>query len=88
MSGSRGHFAQSPEPLLLHDGLLCTAQVVVGELEGAQQLRLVCSKGDVLAQLTQKLAVAAGEVIGTTARNDQQTEQGARARRARRPLQL
>ena len=58
-----GHLAQGAQALLLHDGLLGLAQIVVGLLQGAVELRLMGGQRDVLAQLAQKLAFAAAEAV-------------------------
>jgi hypothetical protein len=68
---STGHFAQRAQPFGLHHGLLAVAQVFVGALERAVQLRLVRREGHVPAQLLEELAVSARECFAPAAHRDQ-----------------
>ena len=74
MGDAAGHLPERAQPLLLQDGLLRLAQIVVGVLQGDIELRLMGGQRDVLAQLPQKLAFAAAEAVRRTARGDQDAE--------------
>ena len=67
MRDAARHLAERAQALLLHDLLLRLAQVVVGLLQGAVQLRLVRGQRGVLAGLAQELAFAAAEGVGARA---------------------
>ena len=69
-----GHLPQRAQPLLLHHLLLGLAQVVVGLLQGAVELRLVRGQRGVFAGLAQEFALAAAEGVGVAARADQHAE--------------
>src|SRR5271170_304744 len=61
MSDAAGHLAQGPQSLLLHNGVLRLAQVVIGLLQSSIELGLVTGQGYVFAQLPEKLALRAAE---------------------------
>ena len=63
MRDAARHLAERAQALLLHDLLLRGAQVVVGALQRAVQLRLVRGERGVLAGLAQEFALAAAEGV-------------------------
>ncbi len=54
------HLSQRAQSLLLYHRLLAVTQILVGPLQRVVELRLVGRESDVLAQLPQELAIAAG----------------------------
>ncbi len=71
MGDATGHLAQGAQVPLLQHGLSGLAQVVIGLLQRAVELRLMRGQGDVFAQLPQELALAAAEAVGLPPRRDQ-----------------
>ncbi len=65
VSDSARHLPQRAQTLLLHDGLLGLAQLIIGGLKGAVELSLMRSESDMFAQLTQKLALVAAEAAAS-----------------------
>ena len=59
-----GHLAQHPQPLLLHDRVLGLAEIVIGFFQRSVKPGLMRGHRDVLAQLPEKLALAAAEAMG------------------------
>ena len=71
------HLAERTQAFLLHHCLLALPQVVVRLLQSRVELRLMCGERDVIAQLSQELALVAGERSRFLASDDQHTEHGA-----------
>ena len=69
-----GHLPQCPQPLLLHDGVLALAQVVIRLLQSAVEAHMVTGQCHMLAELLQKLTFAAAEGVIAAACADQYTE--------------
>jgi hypothetical protein len=69
-----GHLPQCAQSFLLQDLLLRLAQVVVGALQRAVQMRLVRSQRGVLADLAQEFAFAAGKTLRRAPRAHQHAE--------------
>ena len=63
VSDAARHLAERAQPLLLQDGVLALAQILIGLLQPRVQLRLVRGERDVLAELPQELAIAAAETL-------------------------
>ena len=74
MGDAARHLAEGTQPLLLEDGLLGLAELVVGLLEGSVELRLVGGERDVLAELLEKLAFAAAEGVRRGPRGQKNAE--------------
>jgi hypothetical protein len=68
------HLTQSPQPLLLHDRILCLAQIVVRLLEHAIKLGLVRRQGDMFTELPEKLTIGTLESARCSAAGDQDAE--------------
>ncbi len=68
------HLAEGPQPVALEGRLAGLAEVVVGLLEGAVQLRLEGGQGDVVGQLGEELAFALAEGRRVLAGHHQQAE--------------
>jgi len=63
MSNAACHLSQRPQPFLLHHGLLGSAQIIIGLLQGPVELRLMRGQGDVLAELPKELAFPTAESL-------------------------
>jgi hypothetical protein len=71
MRNATRHLPQGTQALLLHHRELRLAQVVVGSLQVAVDPRLIHGQCNMLAQLAQKLAIAAAEAVGLRAGREQ-----------------
>ena len=74
MSDAARHLPERTQAFLLHHGLLSQAQIIIGHLQCAVELRLMRRECDMLAQLPQKLAFVAAETVRLAARRDEHPE--------------